>query len=106
MLVIVDKRSPQKTIENLKKLFQDVFLFESSGITYNSISCHPDIFIYYDNNNIIISPNSPKPLINKLENSNINYVFGYNSINEVLTKSVLYNCVSNNKYLIHKNISS
>jgi len=38
MLAIIDARSPKKAIENLQKYADDILLFSSKNITYNSIS--------------------------------------------------------------------
>jgi hypothetical protein len=102
MLAIIDKRSPEKSIQNLKKYVSEVFLFETVGITYNSISCHPDIFIYQNNENLILAPNSPESLIEFLLINKIKFEFGESIIGSKLENSVNYNCISTSKYFIHK----
>ncbi len=102
MLAIIDHRSPPEAIENLKKITSDVLLFGSENITYNSISGHPDIFIFQDKNNIIIAPNSPDLLINFLEKHKINFRKGEKPVGNELDNSVQYNCVLTDKYFFHK----
>ena len=46
MYAIIDKRCSKEIKENLKQYVDAVFEFSTEGITYNSISCHPDIFIF------------------------------------------------------------
>jgi len=101
MFAIVDKRSPEKSIQNLSKYVSDIFLFETFNTTYNSISGHPDIFIYQQNNTLIIAPNSPKEFINFLNSKNIKFEFGKSFIGNDLENCSNYNCVSSEKYFFH-----
>lgn len=101
MLAVIDKRSYDKSIENLKKYVTDVLLFETSGITYNSISCHPDIFICQNSDINIIAPNSPKILIEFFTKYKINFEYGTTLIGKKLENSTNYNSVSTSKYFIH-----
>ena len=66
MYAIIDHRTPLTIKNNLKKYTDEFFEFSSNSITYNSISCHPDIFIYQDANKLVLAPNSPKDLLNFL----------------------------------------
>ncbi len=102
MLAIIDHRAPKDVINSLSKYVDDILLFKSEGITYNSISGHPDIFIYQDKSNLIIAPNSPASLFDFLIKHNINYIIGNSNIGKQLENSVQYNCLSTDKYLIHK----
>ncbi|MEN8137003.1 MAG: DUF6873 family GME fold protein [Bacteroidota bacterium] len=101
MWAIIDSRAPKKAIEKLKEEF-DVFEFKSSGITYEQVSGHPDIFICQDGENLIIAPNSPKELIKFLEFHNVKYSFGEKEVGIELNNSTQYNCIATNNYLIHK----
>ena len=102
MLAIIDARSSEQAKENIKKYADEVLYFETDGITYNSISGHPDIFMYQDDNNLIIAPNSPELLFNFLKKHTIKFQIGRNHINETVTNSVRYNCVSTDSMLLHK----
>jgi hypothetical protein len=101
-LAIVDKRSPREAIDQLKKIVDDIHLFESTNITYNSISCHPDIFIFQNGSQIIIAPNAPLSLIEFLEKHNIEFIRGNQYIGETLKESCPYNCVTSKNLIIHK----
>ena len=48
MYAIIDKRAPLEVKKNLEKYTDEIFEFSSDEITYNSISGHPDIFIFQD----------------------------------------------------------
>ena len=101
MWAIIDSRAPKEAIENLKKEF-DVLEFESYETTYNEVSGHPDIFIFQNNEELIIAPNSPKKLIAFLDKNNVNYVYGEKKVGLALNNSTQYNCIVTNSYLLHK----
>lgn len=98
MYAIIDQRSPEVVKNNLAKYVDDVFEFSSENITYNSISGHPDIFMFRDSKKLIIAPNSPKKLINFLDKKKINYALGIKDVGESLEESSRYNCYSTKDY--------
>jgi hypothetical protein len=102
MYAIIDKRSSQELKNNLSKYVDDVFEFSSKDITYNSISCHPDVFIFQDENQLIIAPNAPLGLVNFLNNKKVNYSFGVKPVGEHLDESVLYNSLVTKNYFFCK----
>ncbi len=102
MLAIIDKRAPKEAVLCLKKQVGDVFQFESIGLTSDSISGHPDIFIYQDESNLIIAPNAPLPLLDFLNFHKVDYVFGEKKIEKNFENSVSYNCIGTEHYFFHK----
>lgn len=102
MLAIIDYRSSKIAIENLAKFANEILLFKSKNITYESISCHPDIFIYQDSENFIIAPNSPVELFNFLKKYNLKFQIGNANVGDDFKNSVLFNCVSSNDLFLHK----
>ena len=102
MFAIIDSGSSQKAVNNLKEYVDDVCRFQSSGITYNSISGHPDIFIYHAEDHLVVAPNAPVELIEFLNNHNITYLKGKRDVGEGLYKSTQYNCLSTSDLLFHK----
>ncbi len=102
MYAIIDKRTPLEVKKNLKKYTDDIFEFSSDEITYNSISGHPDIFMFQDVNGLIIAPNTPIEFINFLNEKSVNYSFGMKPVGKSLDDSVLYNCLSTEKYFFCK----
>lgn len=102
MYAIIDKRTPTEVKKNLEKHTDDIFEFSSEGITYNSISGHPDIFLFQDVDKLIIAPNTPSDLINFLDTKKINYSFGLKPVGKSLDDSVLYNCLVTNDYFFCK----
>lgn len=102
MFAVIDARSSEKAKKNLRKYAEDILFFASSGITYNSISGHPDIFIFQEKNNLIIAPNSPEQLIIFLKKHKVNFQPGTGSIGENFEQSVKYNCITTDNFLLHK----
>jgi hypothetical protein len=102
MIAIIDSRAPKEAIEELKLIADKVLTFSSENITYESISGHPDIFIYQDSENVILAPNSPKILTDFLYKNEISFSTGNSKIGDKLNDSALYNCISTKKYFFHK----
>ena len=98
MYAIIDQRSPEVVKNNLARYVDDVFEFSSENITYNSISGHPDIFLFQDSKKLIIAPNSPKNLIDFLNKKKVNYALGIKDVGESLEESSRYNCYSTKEY--------
>jgi len=99
---IIDARSPKLAIERLKSENFEVLEFKSENITYNSVSGHPDIFIFQTQNGFIIAPNSPIELIYFSEYHKITFEFGNSQIGNEFQNSVAYNCVQTYDFLFHK----
>ena len=102
MYAIIDKRVSSEIKKNLRTYVEGIFEFSSEGITYNSISGHPDIFIFQDESGLVVAPNSPKKLISFLDSINAKYSFGRKPVGNSLDDSVLYNCLTTNKYIFCK----
>ena len=102
MYAIIDKRTPAEILKNLEKYVDDIFLFSSKEITYNAISGHPDIFMFQDENKLIMAPNTPVECINFLDSKKIIYSFGIKPVGFNLDDSVLYNCLSTDNYFFCK----
>lgn len=101
MLIIIDGRLPANVAKNLSAL-GDVFELESSGIVYDSISGHPDIFMFQKDNLVIIAPNTPKTLIEELKKYRIPFLRGREKLGLKFPETAWYNAVSNSKYFIHR----
>ncbi len=106
MFAIIDHRAPEEVKKNLSEKVQGVFEFSSSNVTYNSVSGHPDIFIFQHQNELIIAPNSPQDLITFLDENRINYRLGNNPVGESLKESTWYNTVCSDEHIYAKEGSS
>lgn len=101
-LVIVDSRCNKEIFNRLSDFSDNILPFRTQGVTYESISCHPDIFIYQDKEHLIIAPNAPQPLFKELEKLNIAYQIGNAPIGELLHDSCFYNCIATDSHLFHR----
>lgn len=96
-LVVVDARCGERVADSLRNFAEEVFLFRSDGVTYGSISCHPDIFIYKGGGETVVAPNSPRKLLDKFDELGIPYVKGQSFVGDKLENSCYYNCLSTEK---------
>ncbi|MDR1761200.1 MAG: hypothetical protein LBR55_01995 [Bacteroidales bacterium] len=101
-LCIVDSRAPQTALERLAQEFT-VVPFRTQGITYEAISCHPDVFLFQHNNKFIIAPNTPQEYKDLFRSHGVAYSEGATLVDESLQHSVAYNCVATPELLFHKN---
>jgi len=102
MYAIIDKRCSDEIKINLASYVDAIFEFSSEGITYNSISGHPDIFMFQDGEKLIVAPNASKDLFQFLTDKKIIYTLGENKVGESLKESSRYNCFCTEDYFFHK----
>ncbi len=100
MLIFIDKRIPDEAKQNLTAYGQLIEI-ESTGLVYDSISGHPDIFFCQINNQLIIAPNTPTYLINILKSKNVNFIIGEKNLSKKYPSTTHYNAVVSHNYLIH-----
>jgi len=98
MFAIIDKRASQEVKDNLKLHVEAIFEFSSEGIVYNSISGHPDIFMFQDGKILIVAPNAPADLIAFLRDHHIVFEFGKEKVGESLLESSRYNCLATDSH--------
>lgn len=100
MLIIVDKKIPEKAKSSLKA-FGDLMEIETQSITYDAISGHPDIFFTPVENQLVVAPNLPKKYLRELENRDINFVLGEKPVGAKYPETAAYNAVTSSGRLIH-----
>ena len=100
MLVIIDKKIPEKAKEKLKA-YGNLLELETSGITYEAISGHPDIFFHPIDDKLVVAPNTPEKYIAVLKKNGVNLVMGEQAVGEKYPASSAYNAVSTSNLLIH-----
>ncbi|MCL2327954.1 MAG: hypothetical protein FWC39_05500 [Bacteroidetes bacterium] len=101
LFCIIDARTPQAALDRLAQEFT-VVPFRTQGITYEAISCHPDVFIFQHENQLIVAPNIPQEYKDFFQKHTIDYSEGTTTIDESLRNSVAYNCVATSEFLFHK----
>ena len=100
MLIIIDKRLPVEAKQSLAK-YGEVLKFASSGITYEAISGHPDIFLCQTPAGLVVAPNTPAEYLAIFTSRKIPFTLGRRPIGNVYPETALYNAVATGKYLIH-----
>ena len=101
-LAVVDARCDARLLSRLGEYAEEVFLFRTQGITYESVSCHPDVFVYQDSATTLLAPNAPQALAEKLASLAVPFHWGGSPVGESLKNSCLYNCVSTDTCLFHR----
>ncbi|RLD45841.1 MAG: hypothetical protein DRI86_04930 [Bacteroidetes bacterium] len=90
MLIIADKRIPKEAKDRLSEI-GDLCLFSTENIVYEAISGHPDIFIFQKGNSVILAPETPKYIIDKLQQYKIDITFGSSNVGEKHPQTTPYN---------------
>ena len=100
MLIIADQRIPIHAREALEK-FGELQLLKTTGITYEAISGHPDIFLCSVKNQLVIAPNLGQPFKDLFHQKGIKFVSGEMPVGEKYQATASYNVVCTEKYLLH-----
>lgn len=100
MFIIADNRIPSNA---KKSLFDwgEIIPFSTRGITYPSISGHPDIFFCQTGTELIVAPNLPQKYKRMLLSHNIQFVEGESAIGNKYPDTTKYNAVCTPNHLIH-----
>jgi len=100
MLIIIDKKAPEKAKARLSE-YGELIELETSGITYEAISGHPDIFFHRAGSKLIVAPNLPEKYMNKIKDTELEMIIGEQNVGEKYPASSAYNVVSTKTLLIH-----
>jgi hypothetical protein len=100
MLIIIDRKAPEEAKRNLRK-FGRVIEFYTSGIVYDGISGHPDIFFYQHSAGLVVAPDLPQHFRQELNSSNISYTFGEKSLGKVYPQTAIYNALYTSYGILH-----
>ncbi|NTW32350.1 MAG: hypothetical protein HGB12_06960 [Bacteroidetes bacterium] len=101
MLIIADNKIPAQAKANLMK-YGKLALLETSGITEESISGHPDIFFCKVPGKLVVAPNTPPIFKNTLSKNNISFIDGIKNIDAKYPSAAHYNVVITGNILIHR----
>ncbi len=99
-MFIVDKKIPDDAKKRLRD-FGDVIELETSGITYDAISGHPDIFFCRVPGGVVVAPGIPDEILNKTESFGVNMIPGSEKPGSAYPNTAIYNALVTNQYLIH-----
>ncbi len=100
MIIIVDKRIPEPAKAKLS-FYGEVIDFETKGIVYDSISCHPDIFFCQTPDKLIVAPDCPQKYIKLLVDRDIIFEIGTSKLGNAYPATARYNAVASGKFLVH-----
>lgn len=99
-MIIIDKKIPYEAKSNLKK-YENLLELETSGIVYEAISGHPDIFFTKIRSKLIVSPSLPEKYFGELKKAGILFKTGEETLGKKYPATVKYNCVEIDNLLIH-----
>ncbi|MBP6977042.1 MAG: hypothetical protein PHD61_04010 [Bacteroidales bacterium] len=100
MLIILDKKVPEAAKQKLRA-FGEVIEFTTSGITYEAISGHPDIFFFQAETQWIVAPNLPGEYLEILIREKVPFRMGKNPVRDHYPGTAGYNAVFSDEMLIH-----
>ncbi len=100
MLIIIDEKIPEQAKDRLRK-YGELLELQTSGITYEAISGHPDIFFHQTADKIIVAPNLPENYLHELNRAGVEIIMGEQGVGKKYPASSSYNAVSTPGYLIH-----
>jgi len=100
MFILGDARIPDVAKENLARLGTFV-PFLTTGVTYESISGHPDIFFCHGDEALVVAPNTPEKYLKILKLQNISFVKGSLPLGKTYPETARYNAVVTDDVLIH-----
>ena len=105
MKVLVNKILPREAFEQLSS-FAEPILFSTQSVVDEPLAGHVDIFCAKVKNTLVLAPNTPKYVVEKLEKAGADFVFGETEVTNKLETLWAYNvlidsnfCVCNTKFL-------
>ncbi len=99
MQIITNNIFPPSAISKLKN-YGEVVLLETSGIVYDAISKHPDIFFCPLGEELIAAPNLPDIYKNILSKKKISFHEGNKTLGNKYPSTAFYNAVTTENFLI------
>ncbi len=100
MLAIVDSKIPKAALVEFEKHVR-VLPFRSSGIVYDAISGHTDIFFCQTPFGLVAAPNTPAEFLNKLQHLEVKLIPGSRKLDGKYPQTAHYNAFFSNTCLVH-----
>lgn len=100
MLIIADHRLPEEAKLALKSI-GELLEFKTSGVVYDAVSGHPDIFMCQLPDMLVVSPQIPGKVSDALKSHNVDFVFGSKHTGFQHPETTFYNAVATHDFLIH-----
>ncbi len=105
MLILLDKKMPDAAKEKLAN-YGNIVEFATEGITYESISGHPDIFFCPTPAGLIVAPNLPSDYFNILDQNHILYLKGTLPVGNEYPETARYNLLVTEKLIVENPVIS
>ncbi|OFI06135.1 hypothetical protein CLOACE_12830 [Clostridium acetireducens DSM 10703] len=100
--VIVDYRTSNVEIENLKKLGCKILLCPAFKNLYNAICGHPDIQIQVlEKNKLIVHKDIDINFLHLIKSQNVNVIFSKNNLESKYPKDIILNAVNTDNFFMH-----
>lgn len=100
LLILADKRLPADCLKQLAST-GPVYAFETLGVTYDAISCHPDIFVFDSPTAKVLAPNCPGELSARLSRLNIEWLHGKRPVGMKYPQTAPYNAFADDDILVY-----
>jgi hypothetical protein len=100
MLIIIDRRAPVEAKQNLQKYGKLIELY-SSGIVYDAISGHPDIFFYQNPEGLVVAPDLPFEFSSELNSAGVHYLTGDKNLGKAYPQTAIYNALYTSYGVLH-----
>jgi hypothetical protein len=100
MLILIDKKAPDEVKHKLSEYGRVVFL-ETSGIVYDAISGHPDIFIFQHPGGLVTAPCLPGVIKNELMKTSIPVTTGDQILGAKYPETAIYNSLYTSYGVLH-----
>ncbi|MDP4292437.1 MAG: hypothetical protein Q8908_15270, partial [Bacteroidota bacterium] len=98
--ILCDKRLPYPAKTGLSDI-GEIIEIQTTGITYDAISGHPDVFCCLVGDVLVVSPAMPSAYTDMFNSLDINWVYGSRPNSHQYPESALYNAVITDDLLIH-----
>lgn len=100
MPAIISSKAPAAALERLSQVTGTI-LFDSEGIVYDAISCHPDIFFCQAGDTLIYASQTPQKYIDRLSSSGVKLVEGHSILGQKYPSTASFNAVCTDDSMIH-----
>jgi hypothetical protein len=100
MIILSDHKIPGAAKKKLES-YGEVVLLKTSGIVYDALSGHPDIFLCRVNTELVVAPNLPESYKSILEKNDIAFIPGESFVGDKYPETAAYNAVFDGNRLIH-----
>lgn len=100
MLAIANSIIPVEAQQTLSHI-ADYVQFSTSGITFEPLSGHVDVFAYFACNTLVLAPNIPQYYVDLFARRGVNYCFGTTPVGEDIDSVVAYNVATNSRIAVH-----